>query len=101
MAEIPTEVAAAQRASDEAWAAVQAYRMQVDEQRRADPRVETGRGPMLRLWAPEEDAEYDRLHRAVMAAAEARRDAMVAAGIVSTYDVEVGIRTAARAATAE
>lgn len=101
MAEIPAPVAAAQRASDEAWAALQAYRESVDEQRRADPRVDTGRGPMVRLWTPEEDAEYDKLHTAVLAAAEARAAAMVQAGIVSTYDTERELRTAARAAAGE
>jgi hypothetical protein len=98
MPEIPPEVAAAQRASDEAWAALQAYRQQVDEQRRADPRVEHPKfGPIVRPWTTAEDTEYDRLHRAVVAAAEARRDAMVAAGIVSTYDAEGEIRATARA----
>jgi hypothetical protein len=95
---IPDEVVAAQRTSDEAWAALQAHRQDVDAKRRADPRVETSRGPMLRLWTPEEDAEYDRLHAAVLAAAEARRDAMVTAGIVSTYTTEVEVRAAARGA---
>jgi hypothetical protein len=36
-----------------------------------------------------------------MAAAEARRDAMVAAGIVSTYNTEVEVRAAARATAGE
>jgi hypothetical protein len=99
MAEIPPEVAAAQRASDDAWAALEDYRKRVDEQRRADPRVDTGRGDtMLRLWTPEEDAEYDRLHAAVLAAAQARAAAMVAAGIVSTYTTEGEMRAAARTA---
>lgn len=100
MAEIPDEVAAAQRAADDAWAEIQAYREGVDAQRRADPRVEHPRfGPMLRPWTADEDTKYARLHAAVLAAAEARTAAMVAAGIVSTYEAEVGIRTAASAAT--
>jgi hypothetical protein len=98
MAEIPAPVAAAQRASDEAWAALQAYRESVNEKRHADPRVEHPKfGPILRPWTTNEDAEYDRLHAAVLAAAEARAAAMVAAGIVSTYDTERELRTAARA----
>ncbi|CAG6392793.1 hypothetical protein NMG29_06725 [Streptomyces cocklensis] len=102
MAEIPTEVAAAQRASDEAWAALQAHREQVNERRQADPRVEHPKfGPILRPWTTDEDAEYDRLHAAVLAAAEARAAAMVTAGIVSTYSVEGEMRAAARAAAGE
>lgn len=101
MAEIPPEVAAAQRAADDAWAALQAYRQSVDEKRRADPRMETRLGPQLRLWTPDEDAEYDRLHRSVVAAAEARAAVMVAAGIVSTYSSEGEMRAAARAAAGE
>lgn len=99
MAEIPDEVAAAQHASDAAWAALQAYRQGVNAKRETDPRVEHPRfGPILRPWTTAEDAGYDQLHRAVVAAAEARRDAMVAAGIVSTYTVEGEIRAAAKAA---
>jgi hypothetical protein len=102
MAEIPPEVAAAQRAADDAWAALEAYRRGVDEQRQADPRVEHPKfGPILRPWTTAEDAGYDRLHAAVLAAAEARAAAMVAAGIVSTYDSEREVRTAARAAAGE
>jgi hypothetical protein len=99
MAEIHAEVAAAQRASDDAWAALQAYRESVNAARDSSPRVEHPKfGPVLRPWTTGEDAEYDRLHAAVVAAAEARSDALVAAGIVSTYDTEGEIRAAVRAA---
>jgi hypothetical protein len=99
MSDIPAQVVGAQQAMDAAWAELETYRKQVDEDRRltAQPPGERHGTPVLRLWTPAETAEYDRLHAAVRAAAEHRAEAMRAAGIASSYDTEAGIRAAARA----
>lgn len=99
MADIPETVVAAQTAFDEAWAALEAYRKQVDADRwkTKEPATERHRSPVMRPWTAEEDAEYARLHRAVVEASGARRKAMQAEGVTSTWDSEREIRAAARA----
>ncbi len=85
-----------QRRSTAAWDAVEAYRKLVDSQRRAEPRVDTTRGPALRPWTPAEDAGYDQLHTAAVQAAEALRAGIDAAGLDGGYDVTQGLHKAAR-----
>ncbi|NUP46142.1 MAG: hypothetical protein HOW97_02330 [Catenulispora sp.] len=99
MSEIPDEVVQAQRVVDAAWAELAAFRKAVDADRRktAQPPGERHGLPVLRPWTDAEDARYAELHAAVVAASEARADAMRAAGIESTWDTERAIRAAARA----
>lgn len=103
--DIPEQVTAAQAAADQAWAAVEAYRKTVVEQRRAETPDDPGRlpwqGRTLRDWTDDEQAEYARLHAGAVAASETRRDAMAAAGIISTYDSEDAIRATTRPAADE
>lgn len=96
--DIPEDVAAAQRAADQAWQAVEDYRKRVDADRRAtaEPAADRWGSPVLRPWTPEEDEEFERLRQAAIAASEMRAAAMQQAGIVSTYDSEEAIRTVAR-----
>jgi hypothetical protein len=79
---------------------VEEYRRQVDQRRAEETPDEPGRPAHVarprRPWTPEEEARYAELHAAAVAASVARRDAMVAAGIVSTYDAEAAMRAAAR-----
>jgi hypothetical protein len=98
MSEYPEQVVQAQQAADAAWAAVETYRKAVDANRRktAQPPGERHGMPILRPWTAEESAEYDRLHAAAVAAAEARAEALRGAGIASSYAVEAGIRAAVR-----
>lgn len=98
MSEIPDSVVVAQRAADVAWAAVEEFRKAVDADRRAtaQPAGERHERPVLRPWSAEEDARFAELHAAAVRAAEARAEAMQAAGIASSYDAEVAIRAAVR-----
>lgn len=99
MTDIPETVVAAQRTFDAAWADLEAFRKQVDADRQAtaQPATERHRSPVLRPWTAEEDAEYARLHQAVVEAAGARREGMQREGVASTWDAEREIRAAARA----
>ncbi|WP_159012177.1 hypothetical protein [Streptomyces sp. NRRL F-5123] len=95
--DIPETVAAAQRAVNAAWQAVEDHRKTVQAARDADPRVELKPGVLVvRPWAADEESTYARLHQAAVEAAEERARVMRESGIVSTYDNEVAIRTAAR-----
>lgn len=98
MSEIPEVVVQAQRAVDAAWAAVEAYRREVDADRRAtaQPPGERHGLPVLRPWTDDENARYAVLHAAAVRAAEARAEAMQAEGVASTWDTERAIRAAAR-----
>lgn len=96
--DIPDDVAAAQRAADQAWKDLEDHRKAVDEKRQADPRVEPKPGVMVvRPWTDDENTTHEKLRRAVIDAAEARRAVMQRAGIVSTYEFERDIRVAAHA----
>lgn len=99
MPDIPETVVAAQTTFDRAWADLEAYRKQVDADRRttAQPATERHRSPVMRPWTAEENAEYARLHAAVVQAAADRRAAMAAEGVTSSWDSERDIRAAARA----
>lgn len=101
MTDIPETVIAAQRASLQAWATLEAYRKQVDADRRTTgtPATERHRSPELRPWTAEEDARFAELHRAAVKASEDRRQAMQDAGIPSTWDTERDIRAAVRETT--
>lgn len=103
MTDIPASVIAAQRASEEAWAALEAYRKKVDADRRATgtPPTERHRSPELRPWSDEENAEFERLHIAAVEAATIRRQAMQDAGVASTWDTERDMRAAVRETAAE
>ncbi|MFI0718432.1 hypothetical protein [Streptomyces sp. NPDC021224] len=98
MTDIPETVIAAQCASTQAWADLEAYRKRVDADRRktAVPPTERHRSPELRPWTAEESAEFERLHIAAVEAATIRRQAMQDAGIPSTWDMERDMRAAAR-----
>jgi hypothetical protein len=96
--DIPASVVAAQRAFDQAWAALEAYRKGVDTDRRAtaEPPAERHGLPTLRPWTDDENREYDRLHTTALRASEARAEAMQAKGIASTWDTERAMRAAVR-----
>jgi hypothetical protein len=96
--DIPDTVVAAQRASTQAWAALETYHKQVDADRRAAavPATERHRSPELRPWTPEENSEYERLHMAAVEAATVRRQTMQDAGVTSTWETERQMRAAAR-----
>jgi|SRR5690242_2185444 len=96
--EYPSDLIAAQRAADRAWAAVEAYRREVDADRRttAQPPGERHGLPVLRPWTAKEDARFAELHAAAVRASEQRAEAMQAAGVASTWDTERAIRAAAR-----
>lgn len=98
---IPEQVGAAQRAADRAWTALEESGVRSTPRARRRPRTSpaaprTSHGRAAR-GPPEEEARYAELRAAAVAASVARRDAMVAAGIVSTYDAEAAMRAAARA----
>lgn len=98
--EIAESIIAAQRVADQAWNALESYRKQVDDRRRAEspdnPNRLPWQGRTLLPWTEEEQAEFDRLQQAAVAASQARRDAMTEAGQPSTFDVEVAARAGAR-----
>jgi hypothetical protein len=96
MADLPDDVITAQRTMDRAWATLETYRKAVDAARRADAQ-DTKDALALRSWNDQENAEYDRLHAAALAAAEARAIAMTANGIRSGFATEFALREAARA----
>jgi hypothetical protein len=99
MADLPENVITAQRTVDQAWAALEIYRMAVDAARHTEARP-TKDGPAatsaLRAWNEQETAEYDRLHAAAVAAAEARATTMTANGRSSDFATEYALREATR-----
>jgi hypothetical protein len=100
--EYPSELIAAQKAADAAWAAVEAHRKQVDADRRATatPPGERHERPVMRPWAPEEDARHEELMAAVREAQEAVAAGIAAAGLSPTYDVVQGLKRAAKGGAA-
>lgn len=85
-----------QRRAHAAWGQMEAYRKQVDAERRAAPRVVVieGRDPMLRPWTPEEDAELVRLREAAVAAQQAVKAGLVEAGHGLGFDAVQGLHLA-------
>lgn len=97
MADLNQEAVAAQRAADEAWACIEAYRKRVDARRRRDSQSSSdGRPAPLRPWTEREDKAYARLHARVVSAAAERASAMHKHNIASTWDTERELRAAAR-----
>lgn len=107
MAEIeyPGELVAAQRRVDDAWAAVEAHRRQVDERRRGEAVASGAQPDDSRPWAPvplppwteTEGARHAELMGEVYAAAEARHAALAESGLGFGYETVQGLHRAARA----
>lgn len=95
---ISGSVVAAQRAVDEAWAALETHRTTVDAARRASPAQGDERSghSTLRPWTDDENADFRKLHAAVVASEE-RAQVLAREGFTSTFKVEAEIRAAARA----
>jgi hypothetical protein len=99
--EFPSELVELQRAADQAWAAVEADRKQVDSRRREDtPDTPSRPGWVarpLRPWTEPENAE----HRRLMAAAAATQEAVAAgfaeAGLRMDAATVQGLKTVAKA----
>lgn len=94
---LPESLIALQRAVYAAEAAVVAHRRGVDARRRAEAPLSDGARVSLPPWTPAEDAEHARLMAVVLAAAEARRAGLLAAGLGQGYDVVQGLHARARA----
>lgn len=107
----PAPLVDLQRASTAAWAALEAYRREVDAARVADadaadqarraagerlPEVPSWGRRELRPWTPGEDAVFGRLRDAVRQAAEALRAGIQDAGQGGGYEVAQGLHAAAR-----
>jgi hypothetical protein len=93
----------AQQAFDAAWADLEAYRKEVDADRRATATTADGGGrPQLRPWSEEESGKFAKRLAAARKASEDRAAAMASAGLTSTYEIETELRKHARedAATA-
>jgi hypothetical protein len=84
----------AQRALDTAWEHVEAYRKDIDADRRATAQSpkERGERPVLRDWMQDEDAELARRRDAAVAAGQDRQAVMAEAGLVSCFQVEFEMR---------
>jgi len=106
MTDLPEDLIQLQRAAHAAWAALEAYRRQVDAARTAD-RDAAGlpvwdpdrpwRRTLLRPWTAEEDARYAELQAAAVAAEEARRAAIDASETLKhDYNTVQGLHAAAR-----
>jgi hypothetical protein len=104
--QLPESLIEAQRAVDRAWAEVEDHRKSVNARRRADA-AKAGRepdparpwaGPELDPWTEADDARHEELLAAARAAAEARQEALAAAGLGGGYDVVQALHLAARAA---
>ncbi|WP_031522657.1 hypothetical protein [Streptomyces sp. NRRL F-5123] len=99
--EFPSELVDRQRAADQAWAALEAHRKQVDGQRRQDTPDTPGRPAWtarpMRPWTKTEDAEHQRLMTAAVSAQETLRAALAGARLSPDAATVQGLKNAARA----